>query len=442
MFGKNRLPYDPEQEPSAKRFKLNVSDLFLTNTVSATRAASVFADAQDAGIKHVANLAKVHKTKAHNQHRDLLRTLVRNSKWPKLYMCDVRVMDRKTQASVVQKVPVLLPHEVLAAMAHSKVESLACRANLTSVAKTHLVAAEAAMGAGSPIVSLGLWIDGTPCNWDRSEGVETFAVSLPGVLGKLSGARIPFAVMMQKHCLSHDTFDDLLAVFCWSLRCLLVGAYPSARHDNTPWELEDRSRAKVSRQALPIRGLLIEIRGDWKCMKDVFRLPGWQESEGCCWRCTADHYTRRDCSATAPWRTQRLSHWDMLQKWHHKGIQPCTIMSAPFFKIDLFQLDWLHVMDIGVSCDFMGNCFLLLLKYKAGNSKKERVKELYRDIVEFYKRTKAESRLDNLTVGMLGKEKSPPKLRARGAEARGLINFMREQVDLHLDENDPRGGCL
>ena len=133
----------------------------------------------------MANLAKVHKTKAHNQHRDLLRTLVRNSKWPKLYMCDVRVMDRKTQASVVQKVPVLLPHEVLAAMAHTKVESLACRANLTSVAKTHLVAAEAAMGAGSPIVSLGLWIDGTPCNWDRSEGVETFAVSLPGVLGKL-----------------------------------------------------------------------------------------------------------------------------------------------------------------------------------------------------------------------------------------------------------------
>jgi len=38
---------------------------------------------------------------------------------------------------------------------------------------------------------------------------------------------------------------------------------------------------------------------------------------------------------------------------------------------------------------------------------------------------------------MLQKRGAPPKLRARGAEARGLIKFAREQAEAHFDDNDP-----
>jgi len=441
MLSKHSLPYDPQQVPDAKRFRRNASDLFLTNTVSAKRAASLFADAALAGTEHVRDLGKTGaRAGSRNQHRDLLRRLVKTSKWPKLYFSHVRVWNRSTQAEELQEVPTFLPHEVLASIARqSDIQNFAARDHLTEPARDHLLAAEQTMGQGPPIVSLGLWIDGTPCNWDRSEGVESFVVSFPGVSGEKSVVRIPFAVMMQKHCVSENTFDDLLTIFVWSLKFLALGTYPTARHDGQPWLLSDKVRSTSAGQALPVRGLLVEIRGDWKCMKEVFRLPGWQGNavSKCCWKCSADHTTRKDCSATAPWRTERLSHWDMLARWHAQGVTPCTIIGAPFFDMQLFQLDWLHVMDLGVSLEFMGNCFTLLLKHYPGANKKTRVQQLFRAIVEYYHRTGTDSRLDNLTQKMLQKRGAPPKLRARGAEARGLIKFAREQAEAHFDDNDP-----
>jgi hypothetical protein len=445
MLSKRSLPYNPQQVPDAKRFRLNLADLFLTNTVSAKRAVGLFADAHSAGTQHIKDLAKIGSSAgSRNSHRDLLRKLAKTSQWPKLYFGGVRVWNRRTQAVEIQHVPVLLPHEVFASIAgQSDIRNFASRAALIESARDHLVAAEQNLGPGAPIVSIGLWIDGTPCNWDRSEGVESFVVSCPGVSGQSSSVRIPFAVMMQKHCVAEATFDDLLTIFVWSLKWLALGTYPTARHDGHPWSPTDRRRQKLAGTALPVRGLLVEIRGDWKCMKEVFRLPGWQGSASskCCWKCSADHTTRKDCSATAPWRTERLSHWDMLARWREQGVKPCTIIGAPFFDMRIFQLDWLHVMDLGVSCEFMGNVFTLLLKHYPGPNQKARAQELYKAMVEYYTRTGTDSRLDTLTLTMLQKTGAPPKLRARGAEARGLINFTREQAEAYFDDNDPEEGA-
>ena len=118
MLSKHSLPYDPQQVPDAKRFRHNASDLFLTNTVSAKRAASLFADAELAGTEHVADLGKIGaRAGSRNNHRDLLRRLVKKSKWPKLYFAPVRVWNRRTQAEEIQQVPALLPHEVFADIA-------------------------------------------------------------------------------------------------------------------------------------------------------------------------------------------------------------------------------------------------------------------------------------------------------------------------------------
>lgn len=262
--------------------------------------------------------------------------------------------------------------------------------------------------------------------------METFAYSFPGVTRSMAPLRLPFAVIMHKHCIAQHTFDDLLQVFVWSLQALVTGVTPCTRHDGEPWGRTDHIRKKQAGQTMPLRGLLLEIRGDWKCMAEVFRLPSWHERDMCCWKCTANHVTRRDCTLQAQWRRERVSHWDMLERWMRKGIQPCSIVGAPFFHVNLFVHDWLHVMDLGVTCDFLANVFHLVLRYKTGANLKERVKSLYRDIDEFYRRTGAESRLDTLTVDMLGKRGQPPKLRARGAEARGLVDFAYEQAQALL----------
>ena len=112
----------------------------------------------------------------------------------------------------------------------------------------------------------------------------TSAISLPGQTSAPSKIRIPFAVIMKKHCITRATFDDLLSVFTWSLRCLATGIFPSRRHDDRDWMPVDRKRQRLSAKQMPLRGILTEIRGDWACMKEVFRLPGWRDAAGCCWR--------------------------------------------------------------------------------------------------------------------------------------------------------------
>jgi hypothetical protein len=79
------------------------------------------------------------------------------------------------------------------------------------------------------------------------------------------------------------------------------------------------------------------------------------------------------------------------------GVTPSPILGCPFFDISIFALDWLHIMDLGVACDFMGNFFKLLLKHKPGHTQALRCQALFRDVVDYYERMGVESRLDNLT---------------------------------------------
>ena len=45
-----------------------------------------------------------------------------------------------------------------------------------------------------------------------------------------------------------------------------------------------------------------------------------------------------------------------------RQLKPRRVISAiyngPFFTTDFFKIDWLHNMDLGVSCDAIGNCLL------------------------------------------------------------------------------------
>ena len=113
------------------------------------------------------------------------------------------------------------------------------------------------------------------------------------------------------------------------------------------------------------------------------------------------------------------------------------MFSVPFFVIDLFVLDWLHIVDVGVALGFLGLIFKMLLRHQRGTNQNSRVQEFYKQIVHYYDRYGVESRLDNLTMTMLGKAGKPPKLRAKAAEARGLITFAREQAVLHFSDVDP-----
>ena len=286
------------------------------------------------------------------------------------------------------------------------------------------------------LLGLGLWIDGAPYNWDRSESLEIVSLNLPGLEGKHSNMRIPLVAIPKRFVATDETFHDLMEIVLWSLRQLAVGTHPVRRHDNEDWHSDDINRQKNAGKPLRIKAALVEVRGDWLMMKEVFNLPAWNEKSGCCWLCAATPESKRNAGLDAPWRTARLSHWQLLERMARQGRTMSPLLSAPGIKSHCFKIDWLHAVDQGTGADFLGNMFRLLLDKMPGRNVKTRLKELWREVLRYYEEYEVECRLQTLTFGMIKKTHSPPKLRCKAAEARALIPFAHLMAQKHLSDAD------
>jgi len=69
--------------------------------------------------------------------------------------------------------------------------------------------------------------------------------------------------------------------------------------------------------------------------------------------------------------------------------------------LHFFKLDWLHVMDLGVSADISGNVFWLLEKTLPGANVKARISELYQKLSKFYKENKVQDKVITSTETMI-----------------------------------------
>lgn len=432
MLGKRVRGYGDEV-PEQQRLRANIADLFLTGDISGARAHSLFADAQAAQAGNVEDMAQA----TSNPYRDLIRRMRRKSKWPSHYLAPVRVFNPRTQQEEVANIAFLLPHEVVACMHRRSVSSKFLSAEgLDSEGKQHLDAVSRELGLESPL-PLGLWSDGTPCNWDRTESIEAFTLNFPGLTGQHDVIRIPITAVRKRHVIKQKTFDDILSIISWSFQFLALGTYPSQRHDQDPWQSGDAARKKLAGKPLGCQGVLVEVRGDWKMFKETFRLPGWQGKKGCCWFCPATLDDIRDCSSTATWRSTRLTTWHLLRRMEQDGQDVSPLFSVPGVRLGVFKIDWLHTVDLGVACDLLGNLLWMILPKMPAGNRREKVTQLFLEIKQLYTDFRSEARLDNLTELMLRKDAtSSPKLRAKAAEARAMVPVARALAERYLSEDD------
>ena len=116
----------------------------------------------------------------------------------------------------------------------------------------------------------------------------------------------------------------------------------------------------------------------------------------------------------------------MLLRKHESGVSP--LMEAPCISNSIFMCDWLHAVDLGIAQDFVGNVFKYAVKQKKvdGSNEDLRAGEIFIQLQAWYKRTGCTEKLNNLKKTMLWKDNKPPKLKAKGAETRGLIPFCEE----------------
>ena len=247
------------------------------------------------------------------------------------------------------------------------------------------------------------------------------------------GDRLPFGGISKMYvckckCLGKCTWDDFLDVFVWSLRALLVGHHPSVGPRGEA--LEDRHLAKDAGKPLSCpKAILCQVRADWPFLKTLFSIPIWL-NHAICWRCGADKgdNSYKDGTSNANWRKLRKEWYDLFDELRAQGHALSPLFSAPGFEVFMIVLDWLHVVDLGISQDLLGSLFAEAIRSSAlpGNNKAERLKALWFRLRTFYRDAKVTCRIDNLTEEMFQRDGKAPKLKLKGGETRQLVPFAAE----------------
>ena len=210
--------------------------LFLSGDLSGQRSHSLFADAMDAGADNVSDLAGNHEPNG-NSARDLTKKLLKAHQWPHLYWTSIPCWSDKEQQEKEELVPFLLPHEILHQF--SQYSDISQFRHLDSLPTEDMEVLQRGAGIlqteAEQLLPLGLWMDGVPCNWDRSHSLNVLTLNFPCLQGSKRNIRIPLFGLKQHFVVKHSTMDAMLKIVCWSLECLFLGIMPSQRHDGLPW---------------------------------------------------------------------------------------------------------------------------------------------------------------------------------------------------------------
>ena len=437
MWHKKHRQVDPE-DPPAKRLRDNLIDLYASGEVPGDRAQSVLNDAGEfaceLGSGDLQELrGSIAAGSGKNQERDLRRNLLRRSRWPPIYVAEIRCYSLKQRMLRPQKVAFLLPHELVGVLQevsdprvlvqHGALDTYNQERHGHILEQLH-----------SPFLSISLWGDGIPCSWDRKKSLDVWVIGFPGLEEKTyRDLRLVLTALPHEACV-RETQDDVLAILGWSFACLAEGCYPSARHDGQAWLPEDVWRRKREGQEL-LHAAVIEVKADWKQMHYCFAVPYWSRApeKPLCWRCTACKTTLlTETGPDSSWLQpeNRLDQYQVLERALADGGSLSPIFSFPWVSTASLRIDWLHCADQGVTAVFLGGLFHWVLSQRGwGPNEEARCAQLWREIQFFYDMGHIADRLHNLTVTMIKPKKGSIELTGSGAQIRSLVPFALRLVN-------------
>jgi hypothetical protein len=145
----------------------------------------------------------------------------------------------------------------------------------------HFIAQEGASDV--PLFPLALYLDGVV--FQKRDSVLGF-----WMYNILSGCRHLFCVL-KKSCLCRCGCRGWCSVYQvffflhWCLEALQHGTFPSNRHDGNEWLPSDAMRTATSGNAMLMRGILVQIKGDWAEFAHSLAFPTWSHKEFPCIFC-------------------------------------------------------------------------------------------------------------------------------------------------------------
>ena len=354
--------------------------------------------------------------------------LLQGSGWPTPFICKLTTVNRQGD-EVQTPVAFLLPHELLDVLAaHGDIKAL-CDCGFLDVDSQQRLGAIKKKLNSKNVVPIAIWGDGVPVSWDRKESVEIYSWGLCGQ-EKAEHQRLRFPICCVPHHLcNRQTHLDIMYVIKWSLKCMAAARWP----DSGPWEveLEGKHRKKMAGRDLPVHGVCLHLKSDWKFQNEVLGLPRWLQKDGCCLRCNILPDDIEQAGEDAPWRQpeNRLSHIQVLNNLIAQDAKLATCWSWPFFTVESIRLDWLHCADQGVTAYFLGGVMSWYCSMpRFGRSKEKRCKALWKSILCWYKANKVDDKLKALKVNRFQSKSAPAFLKAGGAVVRKLLPFFVEMA--------------
>ena len=415
-------------------FRDRVKRRIVTNRLSATEVHKDFAAATAAGARGSTDLLMTQP--GSHSRRDLLNKVLRDSEWSGLYWAQIPVKDLKSKGSKLIWCPFLLPHEWLPLYCKQKGADLDLQSKLEPELAERMAKLKAELKADF-LVGLGLHGDGVPINGTMNEdSLDVFNLNMVTSL-EHAALRIPFVCMQQKHQQPKETFDAIVAILCWSLRCLASGLKPQSRHDGSAWLPSDKHRAapvspakgaaSADDEKLGVQAVLVELRADWVFFNKLLKFPQWNQHDGLCWRCTCTFANIRTLdTASAHWRFERLKPGDFLAWCRRQGKPVSELFSLPGVDADIVFPDWMHSADMGVGPDVIAHVFVECLPYFEGSNKEERCKKLWEFIQQFYQQRQVEHsfRMQTFRLEDFERKGQPNKFRGKAAFTRPLVAML------------------
>ena len=114
------------------------------------------------------------------------------------------------------------------------------------------------------------------------------------------------------------------------------------------------------------------------------------------------------------------------------------LLEAPFVKHRIFRMDWLHAADQGITADFIGNLFYVLVDKFPGDTIEDQYSAIFNEMDKYYNEFGVDDRMDCMTPGSIrANGSSGMKLRTSAAKCRKLVPFAYKLALETCDLSDP-----
>ena len=352
------VPLVPTKGPQAVAWRQHCRDTFLHNTETTVKLHLSIQRAIVAGALGSEDYAKAGNSgrAKKNLCRDFKRISTKGIDFPEPYIAKVPLGTGVGNPPELVDYPFMLPHEVLAHLVAKRgmdVKHAGCmdtRDDQRLGDMNRKFCKDFKLDYDT-CICLGFHGDGVPYTKSlKSASIEVFNWNL---LNEFDSERHLFATVPKDitcacGCHGRHTIDAILDIFAWSMKVMLGGVHPLARHDGQPL---DPARLAWAGKPLGFTGGLFQARGDWAWYQQIFGFLAWN-SKHICWRCKAtscDTMPYWDFSEGATWRTSRYKPGAFFKAQRLAGSTVSPLFSCPGFTLDKVCIGVMHCVDLGVT---------------------------------------------------------------------------------------------